>query len=253
MKTGICAIIKNEHRYLGEWLSYHFELGVDEIHLFEDIGSDSHQDITGDFSDVVLSGFPIIKDGISLEVESNGVVRQYLLYNWFIDNYREEFDWVAFIDIDEYIFLNDSETLESILSKYNDYPGLVMSWKQIGASGHIVRPKGSIVSNYTEQSQGLKIDVGWNYKSFFNMKVGSKMFNPHSAIGGVKVDLSKEYSLEDFSSVWINHYFTKSWEDWTERFKVRGDLAHNRRKIEDFFEYNPDMNHLKEKLINNLK
>ena len=85
------------------------------------------------------------------------------------------------------------------------------------------------------------------------MKVGSKMFNPHLAIDGVKVDLSRVYNLEDFSSIWINHYFTKSWEDWIERFKVRGDLAHNRRKVEDFFEYNPDMNHLKEKLLINLK
>ena len=37
MKIAICAIIKDEQRYLEEWLQYHFKLGFDEIYLYEDL------------------------------------------------------------------------------------------------------------------------------------------------------------------------------------------------------------------------
>ena len=41
-KTAICAILKNEHQYLDEWIRHHLDIGFDEIYLYEDFGSKSH-------------------------------------------------------------------------------------------------------------------------------------------------------------------------------------------------------------------
>ena len=40
-KTAICAILKNEHQYLDEWIRHHLDIGFDEIYLYEDFGSKS--------------------------------------------------------------------------------------------------------------------------------------------------------------------------------------------------------------------
>lgn len=34
MKTGICAIAKDENFYIEEWIRYHLKLGVDQIYIF---------------------------------------------------------------------------------------------------------------------------------------------------------------------------------------------------------------------------
>ena len=54
MKTSICAIIKDEHLFLEEWIEWHLGLGFDAIHLFEDKGSKSHEEICAKYSNVYL-------------------------------------------------------------------------------------------------------------------------------------------------------------------------------------------------------
>jgi cellulose synthase/poly-beta-1,6-N-acetylglucosamine synthase-like glycosyltransferase len=46
-----------------------------------------------------------------------------------------------------------------------------------------------------------------------------------------------------YDKIQLNHYFTKSYEDWCDRFD-RGDLAPNHRKWEAFFEQNPTMKNI---------
>ena len=45
----------------------------------------------------------------------------------------------------------------------------------------------------------------------------------------------------------IEHYYTKSWEEWKEKIITRGacDPLY-KRKLNEFFNYNPDMEYLKE-------
>ena len=58
------------------------------------------------------------------------------------------------------------------------------------------------------------------------------------------------YNSEDlYTRCWLNHYVTKSWEEWCEKLLVRGQTLLF-RKLEDFFIYNPDMISLKEELYN---
>lgn len=52
-----------------------------------------------------------------------------------------------------------------------------------------------------------------------------------------------------YAKAQLNHYFTKSWEDWKERIFTRGDLRPGNRKLSDFFDYNPDMLDIKDELI----
>ena len=56
MKTCIITIIKNEHLYLDEWITYHLNIGISHIFLYEDIDSESHKSITDKyFNEVTLN------------------------------------------------------------------------------------------------------------------------------------------------------------------------------------------------------
>ena len=38
----ICQIIRDEQRYLEEWINHYLNLGINKIILFEDVNSNSH-------------------------------------------------------------------------------------------------------------------------------------------------------------------------------------------------------------------
>jgi hypothetical protein len=45
MKSIICAIIKDEQRFIKEWVEYYLSIGFDKLYIFEDYGSTSHKKI----------------------------------------------------------------------------------------------------------------------------------------------------------------------------------------------------------------
>lgn len=246
MKHLICAIIKNEHNYLAEWIEHHLSIGFDEIYLFEDFGSKSHSEITDKYSQVHLitcdEYFPIKRD------YDVGWARQTRLYQKFLNEHRNE-GWCAFIDIDEYIMFNDGYTLQSLTEEYKDEYGIALYWKQFNANGRLYRAE-RVVETYTQPCECVRQDRKYAFKSFVNLNVAKEFWSQHlienlTDVTGKRVTHS-ETTKANYSKVQLNHYFCKSYEDWCDRF-VRGDLAPNHRKFEQFFENNPDMKPLEYK------
>ena len=96
MKYYVCAIIKNEHKFLEEWIKHNLSIGFTDIILVEDIGSDSHKVITDKFSQVKLIN--VIE---FLGKSVNRLHRQLDVFKKFIELNKD--GWCAFIDPDEYI------------------------------------------------------------------------------------------------------------------------------------------------------
>lgn len=248
MKT-ICAIIKDEHNFLREWIDWHLTLGFDSIHLFEDKGSKSHEDLVKQYDNVFLRRYEDDEEIQTLLQGDNFHNRQYLIYSWFCET--TDVDWVAFIDIDEFIIFEEGWNLEKLCTHFQDYPALYLFWKMKGASGHVHKPKCGVMEAYTIDSPFISSDIGWNCKSFVNINKREGLRTIHHANGAVRTD-GTEGEEPIYEKVWINHYFTKSWDDWCDRIYNRGDVACNNRTLHQFFECNPDMEPLKDKLIDSV-
>ena len=80
---AICAILKDEHQYLKEWLDYHLNIGIDQIYLYEDITSQTHIEITKDYDNVHLMS---MGDFIDMK---HCLEKQRDTYNKFIEVYRD--------------------------------------------------------------------------------------------------------------------------------------------------------------------
>lgn len=245
----ICAIIKDEHRYIREWALYHRGIGFDRIILYDNNSGKSYDAELGD----------LIDDGFIEMREWKDVTpsRQLNAYNDFVrGNEWLTNEWCAFIDVDEFIYFDNVQTVSEFVRLYSGYAGVGLSWKTYNASGHIKAPEGiSTFEAYTTTFDYPEPRI----KFIARLEDIEEIYSAHAFIpkrgllittGGAPIfEQSPEY--RDYTNGHIKHYITKSWEDWVIRLK-RGNITKGLRTIETFFEYNPDMISLKDELMREL-
>lgn len=249
MKTAICAIIKDEHLFLEEWIEWHLGLGFDAIHLFEDKGSKSHEEICAKYSNVYLRRYEDDEQVRELLSENGSSHRQHVLYDWFAREYKNTYNWAAFIDLDEFVFFGDGYDLDKLCQEFEPYAGVLLNWRMMGANGHLKRPS-SVIDGYTKDAvMTHPFEASWWHKSMVNLNRFVGFQNLHRALMAVNTHHESTHLLMHYDKAWINHYFTKSWEDWCERIFNRGGTLTGHRKLADFFECNADMLYMMDELI----
>ena len=227
MRYTICAIIKNETLYLDEWIQHHLSIGFTDIHLYEDYGSEPHSGITSNYPNVYLHSFA--------ETNYTSGHKQMVLFEYFINNYKHQYDWCAFIDADEFIRFADGYNLEKLCNEFKDNTGVKLCWKVFNSNGHITRPQGKLQDVYTNVAS--YVEPNYSYKSLANFsKANLRMIDVHSICGGLYTDhTNKRANKQLFDKAWIDHYWTKSYQDWLERFTSKGDVLPNHRRLREFF------------------
>jgi hypothetical protein len=147
-QTGlaIVAIVKNEASYLAEWIEFHAMLGVEHFYIYDNDSSDNTAEVLA----------PYIKDGLVTITPwrnfSQGLHPQYAAYAHAMTNYVVDFRWAAIIDVDEFIFPVQGNSLVEVLKELGDLPAVSMPWINFGPSGHQKRPEGLVIANYTERA-----------------------------------------------------------------------------------------------------
>lgn len=240
--TATCTIIKDEQQYLDEWIRHNLDLGFDEIWLYEDYGSISHKEITDKYPQVVLQSISEIEDVIG---SFKAWQKQLQTWKYFTSNdeLRSKFDYVAFIDIDEFIMFDEGYDLQTLLNEYNEHPAILLYWKYYGANGNVMNPKTDVVTTYTKQSHYLRAEFRYELKSLVNMKYDGDIewLTNHEVKDGVCTNDKIGHLTPSYEKAWINHYYTRSWEEWCDRFIKRGDINPGCRKFNEFFRFNKDM------------
>jgi len=244
--------IKNEHRYLEEWINYHIRLGFNKFILYEDSGSISHLDIIDKYHDIIdIDFYDYVLEKDSLEF------KDLTCFKHIIKNYNN-IDWIIKLDPDEYIVLPENQTIDDLLYNISDdIHQLTFMWKLYNANGFINEPSHDIYS--LRDTYIVPIDVD-NLATYFDSNTSSNNYRIGKSILKYKYFL-KEYQdkmdslispgyphrfidTEDFVSndIFINHYITKSFEEFYNRLKDKGEYNKEYyRKIGDFFVLNPDL------------
>lgn len=245
-KVAICAIIKDEHQYLCEWIEYHKSIGIEYIYLYEDEGSMSHEDLCEFYPNVHLT---IFKDFIAdTPIENN---KQFTLYNKFIKEYNNKLDYVFFIDLDEFVTFEEGCCLKDLIDVCDKQGAILLPWKYYGANG-IIKDTGcnNVLKSFTKS-----VDIPWpkmkcpcemRCKSFVKLRSTFNNYMIHHHVHKLAKPVVSFNPDDIYKVCWLNHYITKSWEEWCNRLFDRGQIIPKLRNIDDFFEYNPDMEFLKE-------
>ena len=256
MKTCIICQIKDEREYIKEWADHHLKIGFDHIFLYEDYESVSHADIFESYDNVDV--IPMQEAGI---YDYKSTFTQRVLYNTILQKLKNgnTYDWAAFIDADEFIMLEEGYTLEKLCDEFKEYNGIWLGWKMFNANGHIKHPEGSVVENYTNELKDEfnhhQIDCNqWNKKSFVNLHKAEGFWNIHIIADGVDTKLQNNPHFKPvYNKAWINHYFSKSWEDFCYRMQKKGNMRNCWRTYDLFFKQNPELVKEMPKLLNEIR
>jgi hypothetical protein len=187
MKVALVAIVKQE-AHLAEWVKWHRSLGFDEIYL-----------ICNDWQPAEdLSVRLLIASGKGLQLK---------VYNAWISSFGRPYDFVAFLDADEYLYLSDHNSVKDILSDRS----IGINWVFFGSeeNGHNT----GVVSRFQYRQQGVDKHI----KSIVKLGEGVKMLDPHHSN-------THTYSLEgqllkgpfyrsgSDANAFIAHYYTQDFE-----------------------------------------
>lgn len=201
MKIALVCIAKDEDYYLDEWIDYNYKLGFDHIFLYE---NDWRSNIEKDF----LTKIPF--DGKNLQLNA---------YNSFIQN-NKDYDWVAFIDCDEFITLKKHNNIKDFIKEYNNSNGIGLNWYFFGSNDKIKREENSLLKQFKYRSDV----VDQHIKVIMNLNNNFRMTLPHNAnilvndTNGKKI--SGPFNINGPTDVaYINHYRNKTYEDYEIRCK----------------------------------
>ena len=249
-KIAICTPIKNETNYLKEWLDWHLNLGITDIYLYEDDNSDSHVTIVSHYENVHLDYINNVLNSEyykGFNFQKSGSWKQGYLYEWFFHTFKDKYDWILMIDVDEFLVMK--QPLQTLLQTYKNELGIMFKWRIMTACRNINKPAGNVMDNYTEvYKKGF--DSNFDTKSMINCRLNKKLEwdkHNHRVKGAIYPHKNGTHLA------YINHYFTKSWEEWKSKLLVRGDLMEGHRKIWQFFTINEDMLNVKDVLLSELK
>lgn len=227
MKVALTCIAKDEDYYITEWLDYHLYLGFDKIFVYE---NDWKLNIDSPFIE---------------KISFDGPGRQEEAYNNFISNYGDEFDWVAFMDVDEFLVLKVHNNIKEFLSDYRDFNGVAINWYLFGDNNHsTLNGNYSVLKRFTKRAK--KIDS--HVKCIVKPKSISK-YRIHCPDDESVVDTDKRVVLGPFNDngndhiAQINHYFTKTKIEWDKKLlRGRAPLDKNGNKVtrneSDFIHHN---------------
>ena len=227
MNAGIVAIAKDEERYLAEWLEYHSRLGFSKFYIYDNSANNTLMNFAS--NEVTVIYYP-------------GQVKQIEAYNDFIQNFSNEIDYVIALDIDEFLVIHNDMSLTEFISTYLTSSGICINWRFFGSNGHKYFTDLPVLERFTMR----QFDFDHNIKTLVRTDRLLRYSNPHcpdllttgliTDLLGNPINVNDPVSESDTASIaQINHYFCKSWQEFTWKInRGRATTVSERRKTDDF-------------------
>lgn len=146
---SICAIFKNETKYLKEWIEYHRLVGVDHFYLYNNNSFDRSTEVLRPYikqNIVTLTSWP----------DCLGNVPEEKAYLWALSTQISAFEnaillraketkWMVIVDVDEFLIPIAGDRLTDILERHREEPGVILQKEFYDASRIDVLPRRNLV------------------------------------------------------------------------------------------------------------
>jgi hypothetical protein len=222
---SIVAIYRDEAVYMREWIEFHRLVGVERFFLYDNFSVDDHREVLA----------PYVEEGVVVIHDWPVFPGQLPAYDDALRRHGHDSRWIAFIDLDEFLFSPTGRPLPEILREYEQHPGVLANWAVFGTSGHQTRPSGLVIENYVwrsapdggrQQSKSI-VDPSRAARCggahWFHYKEGSAVDELHRP-----VPYGRTQSLA-FDQLRVNHYYTKSIEEGKQKLARHAPTTGNPR------------------------
>jgi hypothetical protein len=235
---SVCAIYRWEGDYLREWVAFHKLVGVERFFLYDNLSDDDHLEALR----------PYIDDGTVELTDWPTFPGQVQAYTDCIERHREDSRWIAFIDIDEFLFSPTGRPVSEVLTRFERWPGVGVNRITFGTSGHETRQPGLVLENYTRRLAVPNMGMP-AAKSIVDPRRVTRALDPHRfeysdghGVDETELPLRDGHAeAESCDVLRVNHYFTRSNEERLEKLhrpragggKLRPEVIRERQGIRE--------------------
>lgn len=224
MNIALVGVAKNEDHYIQEWIDYHTKLGFNHIFIYTNFW-----EYTNSQDHVTV-----------LKVNINGSVAATThSYNDFKRNKSEGYDWVAFFDLDEFLCLNQHNNVKDFLSNYNDCNAIGINWAMFGNGNQdkVINNNYNVLSRFKTRAIE-SFEPCKNIKTICRLPCNRTQYSHH--VDDAWYNLNKEIRYGPFNEpvnydiAQLNHYFTKSNEEFRTKCYRGYGIGYRRRKFKHY-------------------
>jgi hypothetical protein len=230
-KVAICAIGRNENRYAVEWVEHYKKLGVSKIFVYDNYFNDE-EPLATTLKKYVNAGFVEI-----IDIHDKKAM-QHRAYEHCYKMHGDEYAWIGFLDFDEYLRYERKgrKSIETVFAKYHDADCVLVNWRLMTDSGHTHYEDKPLKERFTEvMALDAKVKYDWpendHVKCFVAGGIGTIEFrSPHHPetpmrcvnASGKTVKNAAFVHPFDHSVMRLDHYWTKTAEEWIGTKLMRG-------------------------------
>jgi hypothetical protein len=217
---SVGAIFRNEAHILEEWINHHYQHGVEHFFLINDKSTDRYKEIITKYIEIGL--VTLFDLDSTLEVN-----KQEAAYNHFFCMTKPYTEWLAIIDLDEFIYSSLAIDLKKCIKIYDKYDQILIKGKEFGSSGFIDQPA-EVIPNFIQRKTTKFYDSQqekWreiliNPKCIVRTDRVLSYWIHSCSVEGMSV-------LVDFDIACFNHYKIQSLNFYTKIKLTRGDCQFN--------------------------
>lgn len=239
-KFCVATVIRDEGRYLEEWLEYHLAVGVQHFIIYNHMSTDNTSEILQRYESLgLVTQIPWTDIDYKNLVKSQSRMEQIQAFNHALLFMKDKTQWLSFLDADEFIVPANNESIVNILNELDTLPVLNIYWRCFGSSGYTEKTSDLVIKRFTMRAPD-GVGVNQLNKCIVQPSFCRKLLDPHTVetlFGDFGVNIRKEIiqnipekrEKACYERITVHHYHTKSWGDYLEKVS-RGWLAQEKEK-----------------------
>jgi hypothetical protein len=218
MKTILFTNARDENNIL-EWTIHHLNLGFTYIYIYDHKSIMPIKNIIKNINNVHIE-----------RIDTDNICKADLNRNAVEFAKNKNYDWLLYLDADEFLILPNDNHLFTFLHKFNNYDQIGINWLLFGSNYHNKEPNGTLLENYTKCNDTLDLHI----KSFVRPSQVVSIPNPHAYfIKNMSLSVGTNYkvlnkdapyffnydNIDDINKInaYVAHHIFQSYETFTKR------------------------------------
>jgi hypothetical protein len=213
-----CTMVRDVAKFLGEWVVYHAAVGVDRFFLYD---NGSQDELRGQVARLRSAGF-----GVSVQPWPWPKTQE-AGFSYAAAAHRDSCEWMAFIDVDEFVVspawlspsrMPSKSKQQSMLRREigreggDDVGQISLGCRDFGPSGRSRHPEEGVTQGYTCRRRGVE-----RHKSLVRLE----SVHPTLLNSVHHFQLRAGFRWARSRRAWVNHYKYQAWDEFKLKFRRR--------------------------------
>ena len=252
IKLCICTLGKEENKYIREFVEFYENHGIDKIFLYD------NNDIDGEKFEEVIKDY--VDKGFVQILNWRGTRKtQFIILDDCYRRNNNNYDWLFFYDIDEYIHLKNYTNIKNFLNekKFENCLKIYLNWVIHTDNNLIYYDNRSLHERFPDIEPNAKKNIkgvehrvkcilrGHNNNNDITCwELISKKYKGCNGYGEEAQLINRAYMKNtDFENYYIDHYYSKSVEEFVKKVN-KGDgffekkTNYKKHRIKRYFKFN---------------